>query len=252
MRNRFEVTLNGRALTGLNDQLYITDLHYESAGYKDTAATIAKRNGVLLQDRYYQSTSVIVEFELHVYDPLERHNALTDIVSWAMQGGVLKTSDRSGMFLRVICEEPPLMASAQGWTDKLSITFVAYNPPYWQNDTPDTLTLTDGTGTLYVHGNAGDVPADAEITAVSAVTDITLTANERHITLTGLAMAAGQKLVINHDENGFLQIMINGVSQMSKRTGADELYVACQATNTLGITANGDVSCVFSVRGRWY
>lgn len=252
MTNRFEVTLNGRALTTLNDQLYITDLQYEGSGYNDAAATIANRDGVLLQNRYYQSTSVVVEFELHVYDPLERHNALTDIVSWAMQGGILKTSDRAGVFLRVICEEPPLMASAQQWTDRLSITFVAYNPPYWQNDTPDTLTLQSGTGSLYVHGNAGNVPADAEITAAAAVTSCTLTANDKQITLSGLSLAAGQKIIINHDENGFLQIMQNGVSLLSKRTGADELLVACQATNTLGFTANGAASCVFSVRGRWY
>ena len=50
MRNRFEVTLNGRALTGLNDQLYITDLQYESAGYKDTAATIAKHETLIAEN----------------------------------------------------------------------------------------------------------------------------------------------------------------------------------------------------------
>lgn len=251
MRNRFEVTLNGEALTSLNDQLYIVDLQYDTAGFSDSAASWANRNGLLVQRRYYQSTSLTVEFELHVYSPLERHQALMKIAEWAMRGGKLKTNDRIGQYLDVICEQPPVMKSAQNWTDTLSMTFVAYNPPYWQEETEDTLTLSSGSSSLYVHGNVETV-LDAEVTASASLTTMTLTANGNAITLAGLTVLSGGKVTLSHDANGFLKIYHGSTSILDKRTGVDELVVTGGEQNTLAFSTDGTASCIYKARGRWY
>lgn len=250
MRSRYSVAMDGVQLSSVHEMLQVLDIHYENSGIQRNTARRAIGSGMYLSNPYMQSTSVTVEFELHIYGTAERQTALQNVIKWA-HGSILTTSDRPGQQLHVVCDSYPAIESVMRWTDAITITFTAYALPYWEEAQPLTVTVTDDGSRVAIPGNVSEEGAkvDAQITANEALTKLTVSAGDTSISLDGISVAADDVITISHDENGHLRIMQGYNSLLDKRTGDDDLTVQSGARSTFSVT--GNATCVFSVRGLW-
>lgn len=252
MRTRYDAWMDGVAMSSLHDDLAVLDIEYEAPSISNTVFKRAQGSGGYVGDRYQESSGVTIHFELHIYDPAERQRVCAAVCKWA-QGRILQTTDRPDQRLLCICDEYPAISSASKWTDPLAVVFRAYSIPYWQEQNPVMVTLT-GTlddDTLYVPGNAGYARVEAEISAVEALTSVTLTAGQTSIVLSGMSVPAEGVIRIYYDDEGFLRITLGSTSIMDKRTGDDDLLVPCGERSAVSLASDGTCTCRFSVRGLW-
>lgn len=255
MISRYEVILDGVTLSSIHNDLMILDIQHTPAQRQATTARKAKGNGVYITDLYQAQTTVTILFELHIYDIEERQRVCQEIATMAMNCKILETNDRPGQRLHVICDQPPAIESALQWTSPIMMVFSAYSLPFWEESEPSIVTIsgTNQNETLFVPGNAGETFLDAEITASSAITSLTISSGSTTISLIGLSVAAGGVVKVTHDENGILSIKSGNTSLLSHRTAAssDDLLVVSGTNNLVAISANNAVSCKFSARGVW-
>lgn len=253
MISRHEVYLNGVALSSVNPDILILDVQYQPATFQTETFATAKRQGARILRRYADKTLVTVNFAIRKYSTRERQSAYSDVVNWAKNGGVLQTSDRDGQILRCVCEAFPSLQSVSRWTDTLSIVFAAYALPYWEEQNPVTLRLSGSSGenSMYVPGNVDGAMVEATITANASLSSISLTVNERQLSLSGLSVTANQVISISYDDEMIQSIKVGTTSLLNKRTGVDDLMANCGDTNTFGFTSNSSVDVDFIVRGLW-
>ena len=256
MRTRYMVGLDGVELSAIAPEIIVTDITHNAPVREVRASDIAGRNGKLYTRTVTSSTGVTVSFEIHTPDVRRRASLMEEVQRWAMPGGVLTTSDRPDRVLRVVCESPPTIGSAQKWTGVCSIGFVAYAVPFWEDETPRRVSITgNGSKTLFVPGFAAPAGVEAKVTNTgsSSISSVTLTAGETSMTFAGVAVEAGKTMTIAHDMRGLLTARIDGTSVLDKRTpeSSDELELDPGKHATLSVTTDGTASTTFEVRGRY-
>lgn len=252
MISRYEAWLDGVALSSISPDILILDIEHAPANIRTDTFTTAKRNGSRIHRRYYDRASVTIRFAIRKYGINDRQSVCSDVVRWAKGGGVLQTNDRNGQRLRCICEAFPVVQSAMKWTDPFAVTFSAYALPFWEEEEQSVLQLTgtSGEGELYVPGNVDDAMVEASISANAALSSLTLSANGRTMTLSGLSVASGGVVVLTYDDEMIQSIKANSVSILDKRSGVDDL-LAVSGMNSFAFTADADVDVDFKVRGLW-
>lgn len=252
MKMRYACQMDGVELDSLAPSIYITDV-VEAAPTLDTSYVGIAKGGQRILRRLRTTSVVTVSFLIREYDVTRRKAVCQQVADWA-QGTFLTINDRPGQRLRVVCSVLPVIRSALKWTDKLTMTFTAYEQPYWEDAIPNVARLTgSGNADLRFAGNVKDVPLWAEVTAKDAVTRVSIAVNGQTITLEGLGMATGDVLRIGYDDHGLQYIRVNEASRLHCRTvdSADDLLLQPMQTNSISLTADGSVSAAFSVRGRW-
>jgi len=252
MRSRFEAYMDGKPLSHVNPKLLILDIQHEIADPNIQVEEIANRNGLKITSERQNGSSVKITFELHLYSIAERQKACQEVVKWA-KGTILETNDREGQRLICRCTEFPRIESALGWTESIDMVFTAFEKPFWEEkiETKLNLTGTSAQSDLYVPGNAGKAYVEATVTPKSTMADITLTAGNTSITLTGCGARTANPVTVAYDEKGFLKIKVGSTSILDKRTGSDDLMVECGETSTFSYTASANVDVEFRVRGLW-
>ena len=256
MRTRYLVGLDGVELSAIAPEIIVTDITHNAPVREVRASDIAGRNGKLYTRTVTSSTGVTVSFEIHTPDVRRRAALMEEVQRWAMPGGVLTTSDRPDRVLRVVCDSPPTIGSAQKWTGVCSIGFVAYAVPFWEDETPRRVSIAgNGSKSLFVPGFAAPAGVEAKVTNTGSgsISSVTLTAGETSMTFAGVALEAGQTMTISHDTRGLLTARIGGESVLDKRTpeSSDELELDPGKHATLSVTTDGTASTTFEVRGRY-
>lgn len=255
MISRYEVTLGGKKLSAVDENLLILDVAYSAPNYSNEAYKVANRDGARVYNRYRDKASVTVTFELHIYDTVKRQTALQNVITWAKNGGVLKINDRANQQLNVICDGYPAINSVRNWTDPLSITFSAYAKPWWEDTKETVVTLTgkNARGTLKVPGNAGKAYVGVQVTTAAAITSLTVKVGDTSITLNGLSVASGKTITFSYSAGMILSIKTGSTSLLNKRTAgsSDDLIATAGADNAVSVTASGNVTAKFTVRGVW-
>lgn len=194
----------------------------------------------------------------------ERDAALDAVNSWAAiaeNGAWMRSSMKPGKMIRVFLEEPASLGDAREAGRTFSIKFRAYGVPYWIDEAPGSVTLTDSAyaaGSLAVGGNTRTVVDIEAVNLSGAVLNtFVVRAGSSEITLTGLGVRATEDLVIGHTAEGFLQIYArdnNGSARslLHRRaaSSADDLYVG---PGMAAIVFSADRACrvTASARGRW-
>lgn len=247
---RYKVWLDQQGLQDLDPAICIIDLQEQPPSQLLSTAARAQGDGVFLARRARQSLSVTVRFAIREPHPARRQAILHKVRTWA-QGSYLTTSDRPQQRLKVQAESLPTLQSALKWTDALSITFTAYETPFWEDAQP----TASATSTLYLPGDAPSAPVDVRwLCAADAPDEVTIATPLSRLTFCGLPLHAGQELVISH-ESGTLTATIDGADVLPHRTpeSSDDLLLPCGQTSTVTLTADGAAasSCIFSARGRW-
>ena len=257
MTSRFDVTLNGVSLLRAVPEVTILDITPTPAQPEDTTVQKGWRHGSIVTKRAFQQASVTVTYDLSIYDPKARMDAVLAVQAWAINGGKLMVSDREGQFLQVRCAQAPAITSSLKWIEPQTIQFVAYECPFWQADEADTQTIT-GSGSMEVGGIVDYAPVSATIksgnslAAGTNITTLTVTCGSTEIKLEGMTVNKSKQIKIGYDSNGFLTIKTSdGTDLMQYRTGSDELLLPCGKTSTVKVASNSPVTCVLSARGRW-
>lgn len=135
------------------------------------------------------------------------------------------------------------------WAEDFQITFRAYGVPYWENMNAASSAIggesLSASGSITVGGSA---PAAADVrmenTSGAAMSTMSVSVNGKTMSFSSLALAAGEALVIDHDdETGLLRIRIRNAvgayrSAMDKRTpeSADD-FIVPPGTHPIGYTA---------------
>lgn len=255
MISRYEVILNDIALSSINPNICVLDVNYTAPKKSISTYNVAKRNGSRIHSERTEPISVSVSFEIHSYNIAERQHICGLVSRWAKNGGILEINDRPGQRLRCICEVKPVIESAKKWTDPVTMTFVAYQLPYWEEKEYAVLSLTAGTsgsGTLFVPGCEDGAMVEADITVnASTLTSLMLTANGKTMTLSGLSVGSGNTIKVAYDDQLIQSIKVGSTSILDKRTGADDLIAKCGEVNSFSFTSNKSVTVKFKVRGLW-
>lgn len=255
MISRYEAYLDGVALSSISDKLLILDIAHEAPMFENRSVQFAKRHGLYVYDRYKESATVTITFSLRIYDIAERQQMCQEVARWAMNGKILQTNDRPNQRLRVICETPPVIESALGWTDTLSIVFSGYIVPFWEEAVPVTLTLSGSSadGSLYVPGNVDMARVECTITPQETLSEIRIDCESSFITLKDMNVTNEQTVRIYYDDKMNLHIQRGLDSYYSKRSAysSDDLLLECGKNNRVSFDADEIVSVVFSARGLW-
>jgi hypothetical protein len=253
MREPIEITLNDTELRTACPAILIQDVSHTAPMTTREWLRPANRDSMIPGNMRRDGCGVGIKFVLPVRDYAERMEALSAIKAWGIHGGILETEDRPGQQLHVVCEKMPNMSSVKSIGDVMEIQFKAYTRPFWEESTPETLTMTAGTsgsGTITVPGNIDGALVEAEITAGASVSEITLTVGDTSITLSGLALENGQIVKIQYDERNIQSIKVGGTSLMDKRSGSDDLLTVC-GENAVEYSASASVQVTLKVRGLW-
>lgn len=253
MKGRCNVLLNGVSLLSLDENIIIRDISYQPPEIEHTVTALAGRNGGIVTGKRKAESSVVVTFGLYAYSTQARNKALQTVVSWAKNGGILETSDRPDQYLDCVCTGLPSVNSVVGWTDDLSITFTAYAMPFWQSLDCVRIAATSSNSPVstFIPGNDKTL-VDAVLTATGSVTEITVTAGETSITLSGLTLSSGDVVTISHDSNYLIRIRKGNDSLLANRTSlsSDDLEVMCGQVNSFSVSSG--VTAEFSVKGVWH
>lgn len=258
MNTRYAVWLDNHGLHDLDETILITDIQEANPRMRITTADNARYEGQRVIRHARQSLSVTVSFLIREYDAARRKALCTQVCAWAANGGWLTTSDRPGQQLQVLCESLPA-ASALHWTEPLSITFTAYEQPYWQDEHPilypiDVAAGVESTLTLMPQGNAPYAFLEADITNTSpyTMTELSIRAGDTQFHLADAALLpVGEMLCIAYDRHGFLTIRSGSTSMLHARSAAssdDLLMVPGQACEA-GVTCSQHAHAVLKARG---
>lgn len=263
MLTRYGVWLNNKGLADIDDSIYIVDIVQPDIDQQVIKAESSLGGGT----RYIATRRFSLPIEIHFLvrerNIARRAEILDRVRGWA-QPGYLTTTEHPGKRLYVVCSRLP-SASAQRWTEELTMALTAYDVPYWEDERPLSCTVHcepynteasfthQGTARMYQRGTA-PAPMDATITANAALNKVRLVGGEayKYLQFDGLGMKAGDVLTISHDERGILYAKVNGESVLHKRTTAsqDDLMVK-PGENTITLRADNMCTAVCEVRGRW-
>ena len=255
MMTRYSVWLNKNGLSDIDPSIIVLDIAYNAPRMQTITAARAKMPGVMVTKRQMQYASVTVTFEIHETSVRRRQMVLQKIQQWAKNGGWLTTNDRPGQRLCVICDSMPTVTSALKWTEKMRLTFTAYERPYWEDEYAQRASVsgTSGNASIYIGGVADEAPVSVNVTNTSGapINRLTLTVGETMFAFENLALQAGEVLEIGYDEHANLYMRAGGESRMDRRTGesSDDLLAACGAHTWCSVAADNAVSAAFMARG---
>lgn len=279
--NRFQVSIGGKWLhTYLNSEkrfkgrVWVEDIQYAEPSYKRTIETPGDADGGIITRTYREKASVTIVFNVLTWDPTERYDAVESIRSLAAKGGTILTSNRPNRALfNAVCETYPEIVSSKARTDTISMTFSAYDFPYWQDKAdpaPKTLSNTTNTSmSVSVPGNAPRAKCIVEIVAnenFSLSTNIVGPTVDVTVGKTTLSLIypfqKNNYCLIDTDDHDNLRVRIYNNSTSSKKlitsgldllfpTSSDRLSAIPGQNNTFKIRANKKVTAKLYARGAW-
>jgi hypothetical protein len=252
MTSRYEAKMNNVSLASLDDSILVLDIQPVPVAPQYKTIRTAGANGAIVRDPYYEKSSVNILFEIHEYDIADRMEICQSIQKWA-SAGILTTNDRDGQQLNAVCESFPTV-NAKSWTEQLSMTLSGYKPPFWEDATATTQTVTVSGDevSVGVPGNVAETLVSATVTASASISTMTFNVGEKTIILSGLSLSSGDVVELAYD-NGILFIRKGYDSLISKvdDSSDDVLSAKCGESVTFDFTADGAASCEYSFRGCW-
>jgi hypothetical protein len=158
-----------------------------------------------------------------------RRQVFDMVNAWAMRKGWLTINYMENRRMYVDKAVIPGSGDMREWTKEFTITFRAYNVPFWQDEVPAAaVSGTAQSGRIYVPvgGNVESV-MDATFQNKSGMTiqNVRISAGGNTIQLNGISLGGSAALTISHGTDGLLKIMKGSTSIYNKYSGSDDLYV---------------------------
>ena len=183
-----------------------------------------------------------------------RREIFDAVVAWARRKGWLTFSslpDRRLYVDRVVIPEPGDM---RDWLKDYTISFRAYNVPFWETETPTTVSranITSGSVQIDVGGTApGVLDIDFRNISGKTISNFAVQAGNNKITINGADIGASETLKVSHGTDGLLRITSGSRNLYGKMTGADDLIVNPGTVN-VSVTATRAGALTVTSRARW-
>jgi hypothetical protein len=256
------VSLDGVQLDDVDERIVVQGV--ESGTGKDSLQLLPRAvDGQRLSSSRRDSLDISVKFSilLRKYQMAERVEVLEKVNAWAAAGGMLRVGHKEGRRIRVILAQAPGEGDPWAYDTVYTITFRAVGIPYWEEDTAVQGTSGEGASGSIVLQVAGSAKTVADVTlenrSGAVINTATVTAGSSRMNFTGLSMAGGESLVIDHDSEGLIRIRIRSASGswrsiLGKRTvdSADDLFLM-PGTRTVNYTAQRACQMTAGCRGRF-
>lgn len=232
------VALNGVQLDEVNEAIAIRSV--EPADGKETISATGAAAGYGQRVTGYRRDTVdmVVKFAIDIRkDDLAGRAAVLEAVNaWAAaaapeRGGAYMTVNyKPERRLFVKLAQAPGEGSLWDWTKDFTITFRAYEIPYWEDESQRNVRIgsgsSTGSGSFQVDGSV-KTPIEAELLNRSGmvINSATVSVGGKSMAFSSMALAANEALVIDHTNDGLLRIRIRSAggsyrSAMDKRSSA--------------------------------
>ena len=252
------VALNGNYLDELHELIVIRSVN---DGYpEETENTVPLMGGVGLKvtDQHWNQLEVTVSFGIMVQklDMALRQEILDAVKNWALQKGWLTVSYKPGRRMYVDKVVLPAAANLWEWTKDFTVSFIARNIPFWQQETPDVVTVGTAMKVSRYVPVAGMLRTvldfECENQSGMTISSLSVQAQGSIIQLAGFSLASGKILSINHGTDGRLRITADGSSILDCRTegSSDDLYVD-PGSRQVQVIAQRSGRMVMSATGRY-
>lgn len=254
MRLSRRIALDGVQLDEIHSSIVIRGI--DTGVPKESIAAVNRMggSGQRITTQHWETMDVAVRFAINVpkRQMALRREVWESVMAWALKGGWLTVGYMPDRRLYVDKAILPGSGDLWNWTEEFTITFRAYNVPFWQDANPNAVAVrgvSSWSGTLGVPGHFRTV-ADVTFrnTSGSAMTAFLVTAGGNTLALSGISLTSGAELLIHHGTDGLLRITAGGVSVYNKLTesSSDDLYLdpgTAAISVTAGRSGNVTVSC---------
>ena len=225
------VSLGGVQLDELHERVVV--LGIDPGTPNESVQTISRMGGsgqrVTLQ--HWEKLEITVTYGIDVpkTNMILRRQIFDMVNAWALKKGWLRVNWMPGKRVYIDKVTVPTSGDLWEWTNNYTISFTAYNVPFWQDENP-TQTMrnlfTSGNVDIQVAGVVQTVlDVDFRNRSGMTINNFTINAGRGSLYLTGINLGGSATLSINHGTDGILRITAGGVSVLPKRTGLDDLYV---------------------------
>ena len=258
-KRRYDIWLNGQSLSSISDAIQIEDVQEVPATVKVNTASNAKYDGLRFIDRERQSLSVNIPFVVWERNEMLRAAIMDDILAWVSDGD-LEVNYRHNQRLRVRFTSMPSVSSSMRWTETIVLTFTAYGHPFWESLSPlvidaDIAANTPFTASISPNGTAGTSFLSFRVTNLSdgLLSSLSVTAGKTKFSFANLWLSPGKTLIVDYTTDGLLEMLVDGVSVMDKRTSAsdDDLILYQRKANAIAVQADQPAAIKLMARGRY-
>ena len=250
------VALGGVQLDELHDAIVIRSI--DPGVTKESVSAVTRMGGFgqRMTGQHWDTLEVSVSYAIDIpkREMALRRQIFDAVNAWALKKGWLTVNWLENRRFYVDKVVLPGSGDMWAWTDEFTITFRAYNVPFWQDALPAQVssgTAASGSVTVQVGGNVQSV-LDVTFQNRSGMTinNFWVQANGNRITLSSLGLGGSSALTINHGTDGLLRIRRDGTSVYEKYTGADDLFVN---PGNVSVSFSADRAGTLTVQsyGRW-
>lgn len=225
------VTLGGVQLDELHEAIVIQSIDPGIPNETVSASDKMGGFGQRITGQHWNMLESSVTFAINVpkREMILRNEILDLVKAWAKAKQWLIFSnmpDRQMYVDKVVLPGP---GDLWEWTHEYTITFRAYNVPFWQQITPNITkvnSITNGSVPFEVGGTAPSV-LDIAFRNISGkvIQNFAVTAAGKTITLNDVNIGANETLRISHGTDGLLRILSGNRNVYSLYRGSDDLAV---------------------------
>ena len=249
------VSLGGQQLDELDERIVIRSVNpgvpNEALGATERMGGVGQR----LTSQHWNSLDVIVTYAIDVpkTDLKTRKEIFDAVNSWALKGGWLKVNYIKNRRLYVDKVIVPGSGDLFNWTNEYTLTFRAYNVPFWTDTTPESVTKQVSNGSISI-----DVPGQVQ-TVLNAtlqnvcgqtISDISIKVGKNTLKFAGINLGGTATLTISHGHDGLLRAKVGDTSVYNKITGGEDLY-ADPGVNTVTIESKRALKVTIEATGRY-
>jgi hypothetical protein len=260
---RFEAINGGAKFSEIAEEVILLDIIEDPAEMNVQTSPLAGGPGMLVSSATRKSLTVRLVYVIREMDPVRRAELRDKVARWAYQASLLEINTRPGKCLSAKAYIPTAQGSSLRWTDELSLTFTAYELPYWFDSqismiecTTDDFKLT-GARAITPTGADVPIPISCYVTVMGSekLTDLLLRVGNTKLQMRGLNIASGSMLMVESLTGHDLTIrdVSTGQSYLGTRTedSSDALMALPNVPNPLHAEANVKCMLMFYWSGWW-
>ena len=266
MQLKHRVALDGVQLDEVDYRIMIQKIETGDGKENINTVSLMGGSGSRVTNIHRDSLDVTVKFTIRLRktEMAAREEILEKVNAWAFAGGWLTTNYKENRKIRVFRAQAAGAGDPWNWTKEYAIVFRACGVPYWQEANAETVMFTNVASKVITFGVKGSEKSVLDVqfknTSGSTVNTLSINTGEASMSFTGLSLANGETLVIDHQDTGkknLLRIRIKGTggsyrSAMAKRSsGSGNELTISPGTHTVTMSAGGAGTITVSCNGRF-
>lgn len=266
MQLKHRVALDGVQLDEVDYRIMIQKIETGDGKENINTVSLMGGSGSRVTNIHRDSLDVTVKFTIRLRktEMAAREEILEKVNAWAFAGGWLTTNYKGNRKIRIFRAQAAGAGDPWNWTKEYAIVFRACGVPYWQEANAETVMFTNVSSKNITFGVKGSEKSVLDVqfknTSGSTVNTFSINTGEASMSFTGLSLANGETLVIDHADNGKrnnLRIRIKGTggsyrSAMEKRSsGSGNELTISPGTHTVTMSAGGAGTITVSCNGRF-